>query len=314
MTATFRYFVERALIALLFIYTASPLHSKEIALTFDDSPRFATGYFSGSERAKKLIRTLKQHEVQQVAFFSVSKRLDEEGISRLKMYSDAGHIIANHTHTHSDFNQLSLEEYSQDFEQADLLLRQFDNYRKWFRFPYLREGDTLKKRDGFRRLLKENGFRNAYITLNNYDWYMEGLFQKAIVQGEEISLDKMRDYYIDVLMQSIEHYDQLAVKHLGRSPRHVLLLHEMDISALFIGNLVDELRSNGWKIISPQDAYEDPIAQYQTSNIFKFNPGRIGEIAKDKGQKRQLWHSSLSEEYLKAKFETEVLSKADTLP
>lgn len=282
-------------------------YSKEIAITFDDSPRHAKGYFDGNTRSKKLIDELRSHQVKQVAFFSVSERLNKEGIERLNRYAKAGHIIANHTHSHPNINQLTLENFSKDFLMAHNKLKSFDNYSKLFRFPYLREGDTRLKRDGMRQLLQEHGYRNAYITLNNYDWYIEVLFQRAIKKGEVVDMGRMKAFYVDMLMESIEYYDQIAVSRLGRSPKHVLLLHEMDISALFIGDLVDELRKRGWSIISPLEAYNDEIADYQIDTPLKYNPGRVGEIARDKGQKNGLWHHTLDEKYLDEMFSLRVL-------
>jgi peptidoglycan-N-acetylglucosamine deacetylase len=283
-------------------------YAKELAITFDDSPRQASGYFDGETRSKKLIDELRSHRVKQVAFFSVSKRLDKEGIERLNRYAQAGHIIANHTHSHPNFNQLSLEDFSKDFLLAHNKLQSFDNYKKLFRFPYLREGDTRLKRDGMRKLLQHQGYQNAYITLNNYDWYIEVLFQRAIKQGEKIDMDRMKAFYVDMLTESIEYYDQMAVSKLGRSPKHVLLLHEIDINALYIGDLIDELRRRGWKIISPLDAYQDEIAKFEIDIPLHFNPGRIGEIAREKGQKKELWHTSLNEKYLDEMFAKHVLN------
>lgn len=166
----------------------------------------------------------------------------------------------------------------------------------------------MAKRDGMRKLLSEQGYTNAYITLNNYDWYIEVLFQRAVKEGRTVNLEKMRKFYVATLMESIEHYDQMAMRHLGRSPKHVLLLHEMDIAALFIGDLVDELRLRGWTIISPPEAYQDEIANYQTTSPLKFNPGRIGEIARDKGEHKNLWHKTLDEKYLEKAFNEQVLN------
>lgn len=299
--------LKKTQLLLMLLLTAFSLESKDIAITFDDSPRGASGYFDGPTRAEKLVATLKEHKVEQVAFFSVSKRLDEEGIERLKTYSEAGHIIANHTHSHPDINQLSLQDYSKDFLFADAKLQQFKNFRKLFRFPYLREGNTAEKRDGMRELLAKHGYKNAYITLNNYDWYIESLFQQALKNDNDINMEKMSQFYVQVLMESIEYYDEMAQEHLGRSPKHVLLLHEMDISALFIGDLVDELRKRGWNIVTPDEAYSDDIAKYKVDRVLKFNPGRIGEIALGKGQRKGLWHKSLDEKYLEELFKEKVL-------
>lgn len=294
------------LLTLTFSFT---VNAKSIAFTLDDSPRFASGYFDGPTRAKKLLAELKRHRVPQVAFFSVGQNVNEEGKKRLLAYAQAGHVIAHHSNTHPDFNKTSLEDYLADFNKAEAVLANLPNYKPWHRFPYLREGNTALKRDGMRALLKQKGYMNAYITLNNYDWYLEDLFQEAIKNKQDVDFDALQKLYVSLLMESIEYYDKMATSHLGRSPRHVLLLHEMDITALFLGDLVDELRTRGWQIISPELAFTDEIAQFQAKKVFKFNPGRIGEIAYSKGQKKGLWHSSLEENYIKQRFVNEVLDK-----
>lgn len=290
----------------ILLLNSTSLLSKEIAFTFDDSPRFATGHFDGPTRSKKLIKQLKLHNIQ-AAFFSVSKNIDQEGDERLKRYAKAGHIIANHTHTHPDFNKLTHSQYEDNFLQAHKSLQTYPQFKRWFRFPFLREGNTEKKRNQMRQTLKESNYFNAYITANNYDWHIESLYQKALREGKKVDLKKLRDFYVDVIIEAIEYYDKMAVKHLGRSPKHVLLLHEMDISALFIGELARELKIRKWKIIDPSDAFKDPISKYKAKKIFKYNPGRVAEIAFEAGQKKDLWHESCNETYLNKRFQKEVL-------
>jgi peptidoglycan-N-acetylglucosamine deacetylase len=41
----------------------------------------------------------------------------------------------------------------------------------------------------------------------------------------------------------------------------MMLLHETDIAALFIGDLVAALRKDGWEIITADAAYADPISK-----------------------------------------------------
>lgn len=297
------------LVLLFSLLLATPSIAKQLAITFDDSPRSAEGYFDGPTRAKKLINELNKHNIKQVAFFSVANKLDKEGQQRLQTYNDAGHLIANHTFSHPDFNKMRLSDYQQNFVKAHDKLKGYSNFVNWFRFPYLREGDTPTKRDGFRQTLQQYNYFNAYITLNNYDWYIENLFQNALREKQRINYEALQNLYVDIMVEGIEYYDELAIKHLGRSPKHVLLAHEMDITAMYIGDLVEKLRAKGWQVITPKEAYEDAIADYQTENVFRYNPGRIGEVAKDNGQKKNLWHSSLSEKYIKAQFDQKVLGQ-----
>lgn len=281
--------------------------AKEIAITFDDAPRFAKGYLDGQTRAKKLIENLQQAKVPNTVFFSVSSNLNDEGKNRIQLYASAGYNIANHTDTHPNFNQVSAKDYINDFKTADKALSKFPNFVKWFRFPYLREGNNISKRDMMRNTLSKMKYFNAYITINNYDWYMEDQFQAEIAKKTNLNFEKLKKYYVSQLMNAVEYYDKMAVTNLGRSPKHVLLLHETDLNALFIGDLISELRNKGWDIITPQEAYKDQIAEYVTPKVLNFNPGRIGEIAKDKGQTTGLWHESCDEVFLDNEFQKTVL-------
>lgn len=302
---TFTKAITFVLLALCSLHT----FAKELAITFDDSPRFANGYLNGEQRSQMLIKRLAEHGVDQVVFFSIANALDQEGRERLHRYADAGHIIANHTYSHLDINQASLDEFSKDLLRGHNLLKDFKNFRKLFRFPYLREGNSVKKRDGVRALLAERDYFNAYVTLKNADWYIESLFQDAMKDGTTIDMQKMSRFYVQSLMESINHFDQMGVRHLGRSPKHVLLLHETDTAALFVGDLVDELRRNGWNIISVEQAYTDDIANYRSEKLFNSNPGRIGEIATGNGQVTQIRHPSLDTGYLKKNFLKKVVNR-----
>ncbi|MCB0394185.1 MAG: polysaccharide deacetylase family protein [Bdellovibrionales bacterium] len=288
------------------IFVCLNSHAKEIAITFDDSPRHARGYLDGPTRSSKLIENLRSNNVGKVAFFSVSNQIDKEGEERLKKYSAAGHWIANHTSSHLNFNETSLLVYVEDFKQAHLVLGAFTTSKRWFRFPYLREGNSIEKRDGMRKALKQLDYRNGYITINNYDWYIEVIFQREL-RNPNFDFERMKRFYVKVLMENIEFYDNMAIEYIGRSPKHVLLLHETDLSALYIGDLVQALRKANWRTISAENAYTDKIAEYETATVFSYNPGRIGEIARDKGKMNGLWHESCDEVYLEKRFKKEVL-------
>jgi peptidoglycan-N-acetylglucosamine deacetylase len=77
-----------------------------------------------------------------------------------------------------------------------------------------------------------------------------------------------------------------------------LLLHENDLAALFVGDLIQLLKGKGWKIISPEDAYADPIASEIPDVLFN-GQGRVGAIAYSKGWKpADLIQQSEDEAYL----------------
>jgi peptidoglycan-N-acetylglucosamine deacetylase len=280
----------KTLLFLCLLFSLQKTLAREIALTFDDSPRFAKGYFDGPTRAQRLIKSLQEANVNQVAFFTNSSFMDEEGTQRIQSYIDAGHLIANHTHSHPDFNKTSLEKYIQEFDRAHDQLKDLATFVPWFRFPYLREGNDLIKRDGMREHLNKKSYINAYITVDFSDWHLEYLFQEAIKQNKNLDLNLVKKIYIENALAAAEYYDEMAIRYLKRSPKHVMLLHETDLAALFIADLALAFRAAGWKIITPTEAYTDDLLNFRVKDPLPNNPGRISELAYERGLERKyLW-------------------------
>ncbi len=230
--------------------------------------------------------------------------MDSVGKARLKLYSDAGHIIASHSHSHNRINRIGVENYIRDIFKADLLLNDLPGFKPWFRFPFLDEGRTRPVRDAIRKALVDNNYSNGYVTVDNYDWYFDRLFRTAVSEEKQIDFHKLRTIYIEHLWKSIQFYDNIALKTLGRSPKHVLLLHENDLAALFIDDLVKFIRKRGWRIISPVEAYQDAIAK-TIPDVLLNNQGRVAAIAKAIGYSGRLSMDSESTQFLDELFKKE---------
>ncbi|WP_230079954.1 polysaccharide deacetylase family protein [Alteripontixanthobacter maritimus] len=248
------------------ITTASDkiIETKRIALTFDDVPRMAGAFFTPEERTAKLISALEQAGVEQAAFFVTTGNLSEpdglRGEERIAAYVAAGHVIANHSASHSHLRQTPAAAYLADIDTAEAWLKGRPGYRPWFRHPYLDEGGRDKaKRDAIRAGLAERGLRNGYVTADGSDWHLEALTIKAAEAGKPMDMKALRKLYLQTQLSGIDYHDVLAKRTLGRSPAHVMLLHETDLAAMFIGDLVTELRREGWTIITADEAFADPI-------------------------------------------------------
>jgi peptidoglycan/xylan/chitin deacetylase (PgdA/CDA1 family) len=260
----------------------TPLSAQEIALTFDDAPTHNGPVFSGDERTDRILDHLKRQSVKQVAFFVITANAHELGKDRLMKYTDAGHLLANHTHSHQWIHLLGTARYNADVKKADSILRSMQGFAPWFRYPFLDEGKSKPVRDSIRLALKDLGLSNGYVTIDNYDWYLNSLLRKAKQEGKKVNHEILRSVYLEHIWNSVQFYDSIARQTLGRSPRHVLLLHENDLTAYFLSDLIQLLREKGWKIISPTDAYKDPIATHIPDVLFN-GQGRVGAIAREKG-------------------------------
>jgi peptidoglycan-N-acetylglucosamine deacetylase len=283
---------------LFFLLIGVAASSQQIALTFDDAPLGDGPVFSGNERTSRIIQALEENNVEQVAFFVVTGFIDSTNIERLNRYKAAGHLLANHSHTHSWIRSIGTANYINDIKKADSLLKASGPSMPWFRYPFLDEGRTKGSRDSIRNALKLMNLTNGYVTVDNYDWYLNGALRKAIAAKKDVNFDRMKEVYLDHIWQSIQFYDHIGKKVLNRSPKHILLLHENDLAAMFLGDLIKLLYSKGWKIISPADAYTDPIASDIRDVLFN-GQGRIGAIAFAQGIKpANLVQDSEDEGYL----------------
>jgi len=101
------------------------------------------------------------------------------------------------------------------------------------------------------------GLRNGYVTADGSDWHLEQLTLEAKRDGKAMDMAALRKLYLQSQLSGVAYHEALARRTLGRVPPQMLLLHETDLAALFIADLVTELRADGWTIITADEAYAD---------------------------------------------------------
>jgi peptidoglycan-N-acetylglucosamine deacetylase len=265
--------------------------SKRIALSFDDAPRGPGAFLDVNVRPQMLNAALKRAGVQQAVFFTNPGRIDasNQAAAQLHDYVRAGHVLANHTATHPVLSDVSADRFLTDIDAAQDWLKSEKGYRPWFRFPQLDEGGkNIAKRDAVRAGLTARGLRNGYVTADGWDWKLESLTIRAKKSGKRIDQKALRDLYVETHVLAANFADGLARRALGRAPAHVLLLHETDLAALYIEDLVKALRADGWTIITADEAYRDPMGK-ELPVIADANGTLIQMISWDKGVKGPRW-------------------------
>ena len=216
-------------------------------------------------------------------FFVTTRGMDSQrGELLLKSWDQRGHKIANHTYSHPFFNseEVNTKDFSTELLKADDLIRTYDNYVKFFRFPYLKEGNTAAKVDRMRHILKSNGYRNGYVTIDASDWYIDQRLKSRLKENPHASIEGFKKFYLEHLLDRATYYEQLSQELTGRHINHTLLLHHNLASALFLDDLIQKFESEGWEVTSAHEAYKDPI--------FEQTPNHAGEsliwaLAKDAG-------------------------------
>jgi peptidoglycan/xylan/chitin deacetylase (PgdA/CDA1 family) len=298
--------------ALLLIVAATPAAAdKRIALTFDDVPRGRGAFFTPDQRTIRLIAGLHKAGVKQAAFYLVPGQIGHDdgvgGEERIEAYVAAGHVIADHSFTHPHLSELSVAVYMANVDKAEAFLKGREGRRPWFRYPFLDEGQGDKaKVTAVRAALKARGLHNGYATVDGSDWYIEAMTADAVLAGKKIDMDGLRSLYVTTMVGAADFADDLALKTWHRQPAQVIVLHETDIAALFIPDLVAALRKDGWRIVTADEAYADPISKL-APNVPSANGTLLELAAWEKGIPKPRWYERNDMDLAKRLFDEQVL-------
>src|SRR5215510_2751129 len=256
----------------------------QIAITIDDFNLFGASREVAQKRNRALLDALTARSNLKAAAFPVGRHIDNElGKSLVREWGEAGHMICNHTYSHWFYPNRSFAEFAQDTLRVEALIKDMPRFTKRFRFPALKEGDTLERRDKMRAFLKEHGYRMGYVTVDASDWYIDQRLRARLAQNPQADVGAYRDYYFNHLWDRANFYNELSRKALGRSVKHTLLIHHNVLNELFLGDVLDMFRSKGWRLINAQDAFTDSIFSAEP-NTLPAGESIIWALAKESGK------------------------------
>lgn len=224
-----------------------------VALTFDDLP--AAGDLPEGETrahiAATLAAELRAHHLKGVYGFvnSVDVADDEDEQEALRTWVRAGMNIGNHTWSHPSLTDVTAEVFEQDIVRNEPALAQYADGRdwRWFRYPYLCEGDTLHKRRAVRAWLKEHGYRIAQVTLNFDDDDWNDAYMRCEAKNDNDAIGWLRQSYLENAAQFIRVGREEQRIAFGREIPNVLLLHETTFTTLMLPDLLEILHRQGFR-------------------------------------------------------------------
>jgi peptidoglycan/xylan/chitin deacetylase (PgdA/CDA1 family) len=265
----------------LFLFATSA-HSQQIALTFDDGPDMSNQiYLSPADRNTAILRQLAKAHLKSTLFVTRTDS-DPKRNELIRQWGIQGHQIGNHTATHPNFDEVSLTAFEQELLACESAIQQMPGFARWFRFPYLKEGDTVEKRDGFRAFLDAHGYKTGAVSIDASDWYYSQRLSARLKDQPSIDVGPYRDAYLRHLYDRAQYYDGLSHQVLGRSVAHVLLLHHNLINALFLDDVIHMFQAKGWTLVDSATAFKDPLYAMRPQTL-PAGESILWALAKEKG-------------------------------
>jgi len=241
----------------------------QLALTMDDPTLSLGSILSWPEANARILKAISAKNVR-AALFVCGMRVDEaDGSKLLSAWDQAGHLICNHSYSHRFYNndKTTYSDFAFDFLKNEKIIAPFHNRTALFRYPFLKEGDTVEKRDRFRALLKERGYRVGHVTIDASDWYVSQRYVDRLSKDPKAPVGPYRDYLTTHLLDRAAFYRQLALDVLGRDIRHTLLVHFNVLNALVLPDVMNAFETAGWQWIDASLAFEDPAFRSQPQTL-----------------------------------------------
>ena len=241
-----------------------PPRSK-VALTFDDLPVHGP-VPEGRTRLdviRDILDALREAKAPAVFGFINAGRGGgtPENEKILRQWRAAGYPLGNHSHTHMSLHDNTVEAFEKDVLANEATLRGLmgETDWHWFRFPYLRSGETLEKRRAASSMLRRHGYRVAEVTLDFADWAYHGPYARCVARGDQAGIAWLKESYLKGAAASLSSGRDEARRLYGRDINHVMLLHVGGLNAVMMPALLRLLRDEGFALVSLPEAQTDAV-------------------------------------------------------
>jgi peptidoglycan/xylan/chitin deacetylase (PgdA/CDA1 family)/ketosteroid isomerase-like protein len=240
--------------------------ARPLLVTVDDLPLTGAAPDSLAERralTRAHLAALKAQNIRAAGFVTWKNVRGPEDVELLKMWLDAGHELGNHSDQHLSYTATGIEAYHADVERARARLQELltprDRKVRFFRFPFLREGNSVEKLEAMRQYLAESGQRNLAVTIDNQDWSFDRPWVEAQrAENRQQQVEVAADYHA-ALRSAVRHHARAGDRLLGRLTPQVLLLHANSIGASEWPRLFAWLAASGHRFASADELLADPV-------------------------------------------------------
>jgi peptidoglycan/xylan/chitin deacetylase (PgdA/CDA1 family) len=252
--------VVAVLAALLPLRAQTP--GRAVAITIDDLPRGGDGSSPSFDAVyamnQRLLRPFKDGRIPVTGFVNAHHELTlgADQLRRvLDLWLDAGAELGNHTYSHPDINKVPLADYTADVVKGEPLLRAALEARgrrlRYFRHPFLHAGPTPEVKAALQRFLDDAGYRVAPVTLDNSDYVYAALYTRPEYR------ERVRREYLPYMESIVEFFETRSVEVAGREFPQILLLHDNQLNADLMPDLLDIFRRRGYRFVSLDEALAD---------------------------------------------------------
>ncbi len=233
--------------------------TREIAITIDDLPLVASKMNTpgnqqrSTERFMRIISTLTEHQVPATGFV-IAGAIEKGQWDFLEAFKKAGFTVGNHTYSHYNLNQMNAQKYIADVDRADKILTPLMTDQKYFRYPYLAEGNKTTKPEVL-SYLTEHHYTIAPVTIDSKDFEFNEQLYKVPFRTREAYVQKIKPRYLAYIWKQTLRAEKRAD---GPPGKQILLIHANLLNSYLLGDIIQLYKENGYTFVTLADALKNP--------------------------------------------------------
>lgn len=232
---------------------------REIAITIDDLPLVASKMDTPAnqqramERFTSIVQAFAENKVPATGFV-IAGSIGKGQMAFLQQFLDAGLSLGNHTYSHYNLNQKSADKYIADIDRADKILSPLLTTPKYFRYPYLAEGNKTTK-PLVQEYLAAHQYTIAPVTIDSKDFAFNEQLYKIPFRSRVAYIEKFKSRYLAFIWKQT----LLAEKRANGKPvKQILLIHANLLNSYLLKDVIQMYKDNGYTFISLAQALENP--------------------------------------------------------
>jgi peptidoglycan/xylan/chitin deacetylase (PgdA/CDA1 family) len=277
-------FLFCTILTALLLPALASAQTRSVAITVDDLP-YAGPFldlpnYSADAINNRMLAAFARHHVPVTGFVIenyVDQKLDRATGTRVLQHWIANGLgLGNHTYSHPDFNNRSIDEIKEEITKGEAtfatLMNAAERKPEYFRYPMLHTGDTKEKHDAIAAFIAQRGYHNALCTVESSDYLFNVAYVKMLQKNDAASAQRLRAEYIAYTSTEIDYYAALNKQIFTYEPPEVMLMHDNPLNSDTIDDLLKLFEARGYKFVTLKTAQSDPAYKTPDTYINKFGP------------------------------------------
>ena len=261
---------------------------KQVAITIDDLPYAGdngpTTLAEARARTERLLHPFGEQGIPVIGFVNEGRHteLGSDGLRQiLELWLENGADLGNHSYSHLNINQVSLDDYTADIVTGEPMLRavlsEHGKALRYYRHPFLFLGPTPDVKRGLQAFLDQHQYRVAPVTFANDDYEYANLYANPKYRERVLAEN------VPYIESVVAFFEQRSLEVVGREFPQILLVHASQLNADVMPDLLAMFRRRGYTFITLDRALADEAYSLPEEYVGKGGFSWIHRWSKTKG-------------------------------